>query len=93
MSEHTPGPYNIGIPGGPAGPFWTVLNQQGTIVALQVTTEANARLIAAAPDLLAACYAALVPLEHAIDGQAMEGELERAASDIRAAIAKAEGTN
>ncbi len=53
--NHTPGPYNIGKPGGPSGPFWSLVNQHGIVVAMQITTEANARLLASAPDLLAAC--------------------------------------
>jgi len=52
---HTPGPWNIGLPGGPAGPFWSLVNPQGMVVAMQITSEANARLIAAAPRLLEAC--------------------------------------
>lgn len=53
MAESTPGPYSIGQPGGPAGPFWSLVNQRGAVVAMQITSEANARLLQMAPDMLA----------------------------------------
>jgi len=53
--KHTPGPWNIGLPGGPSGRFWSLVNSEGNVVAMQITSEANARLIAAAPELLEAC--------------------------------------
>ncbi len=52
-----------------------------------------AKLEALNAQLLAAAYGALVPLEHAIDGQAMDDELERAAQGIRDAIAAAKEGN
>lgn len=51
--------------------------------------EANARLIAAAPDLLVACKAALVRLERLDD--AGTGEHSPAYLQVQAATAKAEG--
>lgn len=58
--------------------------------------EANAELMAAAPDLLAACRVmdlACRNLEsHAHEGRtSISGEMEKAIADLRAAIAKAEG--
>lgn len=50
--------------------------------------DANARLIAAAPDLLEACQAILTLLEQ---GQADTLTLEHDGAYLRAAIAKAEG--
>jgi len=53
----------------------------------QGDAEANARLIAAAPDLLAACRVALGPAAHF----ATEFDDEEPWNALRAAIAKAEG--
>ena len=88
---HTPGPYVVGKPGGPAGPFWSVINQDGNVVAMQITTNDNARLISAAPDLLLSCmemWGAIVRIERGWDTADMQTEcLDRA----RAAITKALG--
>lgn len=54
MAATTPGPWNLGRPGGPAGPFWSIVNQQGNVVALQIVNEPDATLCAASPDLLEA---------------------------------------
>lgn len=50
--NHTPGPYVIGQPGGPAGPFWSIVNQQGTVIAMQITSEADAKAIVEGLNLL-----------------------------------------
>lgn len=47
-SHATPGPWNIGRPGGPQGNYWCLVNQQGMVVAPMVVTEADARLMAQA---------------------------------------------
>ncbi|HXI16214.1 MAG TPA: hypothetical protein VNM48_07570 [Chloroflexota bacterium] len=90
----TPGPWNLGLPGGPAGPFWSLVNQDGEVVAMQITTEANARLIAAAPDLLAALKA-LIALKDLKDAEgktpAYESHQPQAWVASRAAIRQAEG--
>jgi hypothetical protein len=53
---------------------------------------ANARLIAAAPDLLAACEKALYQLHlHASGGNLTEDDACDACAELEAAIAKAEG--
>jgi hypothetical protein len=57
MNKHTPGPWKIGAP--PPNGEQTIGTQQGLMVAVATTgantpTEANARLIAAAPELLEA---------------------------------------
>lgn len=64
-NKHTPGPWKVGTPG-PNG-CYTVGTQGGLMTAMiahsicepdQIeTANANARLIAASPDLLAACQA------------------------------------
>lgn len=38
--------YIVGRPGGPSGPFWSVVGSDGELVAMQVTSEAHARRIA-----------------------------------------------
>lgn len=45
MSEQ-PLRFNVGQPGGPQGPFWSIVASNGNVVALQITTEAYARRIA-----------------------------------------------
>jgi len=49
---HTPGPYIIAEPGGPAGPFYGLVNDKGTVVAMQILWRDDAVLWMAAPDLL-----------------------------------------
>ena len=83
MSKHTPGPWRIGTP--PPNGEQTIGTQHGLMVAVVTTgsgvpTKANARLIAAAPELLEA----LQEIVNAADGDA---GLKKA----RAAIAKATG--
>ena len=48
---YTPPPYNIGIPGGINGPFWSLANEQGSVVAMQITSHENAMLFRAAPEI------------------------------------------
>lgn len=47
QEKHTPGPYIIAPPGGPAGPFWGIVNYAGTVVAMQIINEADALAIVA----------------------------------------------
>jgi len=54
---HTPGPYIIAEPGGPAGPFYGIVNDKGNVVAMQILRRDDAVLWMAAPDLLEACEA------------------------------------
>ena len=60
---YTPGPYIIAEPGGPAGPFYGIVNDKGTVVAMQILRRDDAVLWMAAPDLLAECKAALWRME------------------------------
>ena len=86
--SHTPGPWKIGTP--PPNGEQTIGNSQGLMVAVATTgfnvpTLANARLIAAAPELLEA-------LESMVEMVEMNGFGKAYAMDIaRAAIAKARG--
>ena len=84
MSKHTPGPWTA-IPDDTGDEReWYVVTEEEGVLALSVSEEADARLIAAAPDLLAAlkfvstdpCFNVLGSVTH---------------DEVRAAIAKAEG--
>ena len=99
MSTHTPGPWHIyrrrpdDIYRGPAGTFFVVDADQSNVADVVIngdrsTTKSNARLIAAAPDLLAALKA-LLAYEDETEGGFMTGDIIKA----RAAIAKAEGAS
>ena len=66
MSKHTPGPWTASMGTEDDNERWCVLNEAGYLLATVEngapgdtleTEEANARLIAAAPGLLAACKA------------------------------------
>ena len=99
MAEHTPGPWILELEYNPKG-FQKILGGQwGTHNIAQVVKrqsmkdedEANARLIAASPDLLAAAKAAL---DRLCDPYLGEDDGERQRPEIAAleqAIAKAEG--
>ena len=90
-AEHTPGPWHIGAP--PPNGERTISTEKGLMVSVATTglgvpTLANARLIAAAPDLLQALEAFI-----AVAGDYPEME-EFASPEMRmarAAIAKAKG--
>jgi hypothetical protein len=66
QTKHTPGPWQIRS-GGNTGKFFVEQSQGAEVTICFVDTnlrsnEANARLIAAAPDLLAACESGLAAL-------------------------------
>jgi hypothetical protein len=48
-STNSEGKWNIGQPGGPAGPFWSVLKPSGIIIAVQVPRRETAEVIASIP--------------------------------------------
>ena len=79
MSKHTPGPWTAREPNGP-GMGWRVGPAWLGEAPWSEETSANARLIAAAPDMLAALELLLPYLEDC-----------RMDSEARAAIAKAKG--
>lgn len=97
MSTHTPGPWEArgviiyrSTPDADTGatPLLCVVTGDGTSVA---EDEANARLVAAAPDLLEAAKACLPSFDlmwPPEDATGRRGQLREA---LRAAIAKAEG--
>lgn len=102
MTQHTPGPWNIGTKNGAR--VWSENGE--TLIADANASEslrkeikkANARLIAAAPDLLEALESAWLWMENQADGQSKGGHatfdlmMLREQRDLaRAAIAKATG--
>lgn len=87
-TKHTPGPWTVSKSGvsvdaGPTGP--RIRQERG---APDEELRANASLIAAAPDLLAAVKALLIVAEH---GECEAMHPDEADHMARAAIAKAEG--
>ena len=83
--QHTPGPWTADIYCVWAGEIFVCGTQTGLPVERQI---ANARLIASAPDLLAACLSALRALEDNLSPGPMD---EDAKAGLRAAIARATG--
>lgn len=92
--QHTPGPWKIGTP--PPNGEQTIGTQKGLMVAVATTgantpTEANANLIAAAPELLEALQDFLNWSDSVYYGEDTRRELVRAKDKASAAIAKATG--
>lgn len=89
MSTHTPGPWTVMLRG-ERGTFHVLEAQRHEAehtsdgVDGYTVSSANARLIAAAPDLLHACKVALPLIEEWLQGTPETADL------LRAAIAKAE---
>jgi hypothetical protein len=103
VSAHTPGPWRIeGYLKWPVGPSFLISHgmnsygdgPEGYICKTQTPVEADALLIAAAPDLLKALTSAADILEMFAEGDRSDEGRKRAgqyAQIARAAIAKAEG--
>ncbi len=106
MSQHTPGPWATDMEGLDNGDDIPI-NASGVYIAtvttcwpcvmdldgeLQEEGKANARLIAAAPDLLAACKEMLLRIKEYQDLDGLLTAKERGSRDkMIAAVAKAEG--
>ena len=93
-TAHTPGPWIVGPhPGNSAGEDWrmilSVTSETGPLY-IGEAIEPDARLIAAAPDMLAALAIAEAFMSGFEDDEMQEGMAEKMAQ-IRAAIAKAGG--
>jgi len=98
-SEHTPGPWTLTGWTAPDDYGWTLqigtaaFPQRVTIDAYCAESEANARLIAAAPDLLAALEACAAALgEHSTRLPLLSHNDAVALVLARAAVARARGT-
>ena len=95
-TKHTPGPWNVtDVIEGNVYPMSTMrsLNVNGMVLAhinAHYDGEANARLIAAAPELLAALRLCVLKFSQLQDTEMTLG-MARALDEARAAIAKAEG--
>lgn len=90
---HTPGPWKASyhepgntVQGGLAG--WSIQGSEG--IAYNVAREGNARLIAAAPDLLEAVHSLLAVVTDPVTGEALMG-CGDAVRDGITALEKAEG--
>lgn len=91
VSGHTPGPWDYREAydnGEPCG--YVVQKGPAFAIADVPQGEDDARLIAAAPDLLAACERALQHIEE-YDESSRGGDYREATRTLRAAIAKAKG--
>lgn len=86
-SKHTPGPWEYAPTAGHETHGQSVVYNDGLSIAIVYDGEANARLIAAAPDLLQACKAAVVSL---IEDEHYQ-EFKNLISTLDKAIAEAEG--
>lgn len=98
-AQHTPGPWEPHL--NEWTMQWSARDTSGRVVARPETwfvaanvQEANARLIAAAPDLLAALrsISAMLPSDEGLGGHAPMTAFIAMSSRIRAAIAKATAT-
>jgi hypothetical protein len=90
VSKHTPGPWHLHPTGRPnVLGLWTVFHGPGESCHNQIcqAEEADARLIAAAPDLLAACQAILETLDM---GTWLTGGMHSVVA-MRSAVARATG--
>ena len=89
-AEHTPGPWHI-----MEGTDWVIVSPEVSVAAVYTprgvreVRQANANLIAAAPDLLEALETAAYVLEHYLDYT--QNDMAVMAEDARAALAKARG--
>ena len=99
MTKHTPGPWwpkpqdDQVIYETPDREGWTVVAEAGYTRTTEEERFANLLLIAAAPDLLAACEAALATLEHHYSSlYSNPGGEVRIYTQLRDAIAKARRT-
>jgi len=92
MSKHTPGPWRVAPPS--VGRFKVCTVEGGKIVGeasnYNEQADANARLIAAAPELLVAAQDAFSILCH-LDEPIPYERIAECIEDLRAAIAKATG--
>lgn len=76
----TEGPWHIGQPGGPGGPFYSLVNPQGRVVAMQIPSKDDAEFMAGADAeidrLTTALHRALWALHQADPKTAMEIEVQ-----------------
>ncbi len=105
MSGHTPGPWTVEkLPLGNDGevePAFRVSGDSTLFLTVSPCSDgfvpgqnrANAHLIAAAPDLLAACESVVINLDRLCEVWGSEGVTERVRTSLRAAVAKAKEAN
>ena len=96
MSKHTPGPWTFVHEGGIDGGYFIDAKEDVVVLPRGRLNEADARLIAAAPDLLAAMHeiSRCCDERASFDGDPAMKRWCKATSEVaRAAIAKAEGAS
>lgn len=95
MSKHTPGPWHTGNGNATriiyAADGYAVADAKAYHGVPIAQCEANAALIAAAPELLAACHYALDCATNKRDGRTLEEMAAKVREMLADAIAKAEG--
>ena len=99
MTGHTPGPWRFGqyTEGNGAVTLWAVTDQYGALLASDISAEQDARLIAAAPDLLQVLEGFRLVADAWRKGSAMQGDedakarAEQLFACIDTVVAKATG--
>ena len=90
-TQHTPGPWHVGTRTGQRyvyGPLGEEVAGPSTFTSGHEETRANARLIASAPDLLAALYTSKMALLSCMHANVL---VDTAFDQVNAAIARATG--
>lgn len=94
--SHTPGPWKFQQDGNE--PYWSVdmpftdgSGRYGACNAMVYTTEEDARLVAAAPELLAACREAASAITYLLSNDDDDQNYADTLNTLAAAIAKAQG--
>lgn len=75
--------WNVGQPGGPSGPFYSVVSSTGRVIAMQIPAEKDALLIASLPNLIKLLK------ENIADYQRERAELKVTMDKLEALIAEA----
>jgi hypothetical protein len=77
----------VGQPGGPSGPFYSVVSQHGRVIAMQIPDAGMARLIAQLPELKELRYEWATIINHlahiALDGPESLNDRDYAEDMIR----------
>lgn len=88
--KHTPGPWVVKTDGGLDPEIWSTTANEWVTCKYHTLNKPDARLIAAAPELLEGCKAALVAFE---DGTKSPRRIAANIEYLRDVIAKAEADN
>ena len=92
MAEHTPGPWRVKYHESSPDQIAAVVSDHDLVCAMSIDGNANARLIAAAPELLAALEQTITRFERCMVQAGSDPEFARAATQAaRTVIATARG--